>query len=121
MAERSVDFTYETSGQWCRTFGPACAVALRRRRHRPGDKWHVDEVHLKVHGRRFWLWRAVDQEGVVDSILVQERRNHEAAEAFFFTSLPVLASSRSISSTTRCSSSTSHAGSVPSSASVTAR
>ncbi len=87
MAERRVDVTYETIGQWCRTFGPAFAVALQRRRPRPrprpGDKWHVDEVHLKLHGRRFWLWRAVDQEGVVLAILVQERRNQEAAKACF--------------------------------------
>ncbi len=53
----------------------------RRRRPRPGDKWHLDEVQLKINGKH-WLWRAVDQEGVVLDILVQERRNQEAAETF---------------------------------------
>jgi putative transposase len=39
-------------------------------------------VQLKISGRKHWLWRAVDQEGVVLDILVQSRRNQEAAEAF---------------------------------------
>jgi putative transposase len=42
----------------------------------------LDEVPLKMRGRRYWLWRAVDQEGVVLDILVQERRNGKAAERF---------------------------------------
>jgi putative transposase len=37
-------------------------------------------VRLKINGRKPWLWRAVDQEGVVLDILVQPRRNQEAAE-----------------------------------------
>jgi putative transposase len=82
LAERGVAVTYETIHQWCRKFGPAYAQAVRRRRPRPGDKWHVDEVQLKMNGRRYWLWRAVDQEGVVLDILVQERRNCTAAERF---------------------------------------
>ncbi len=32
--------------------------------------------------RKHWLWRAVDQDGIVLDILVQPRRNQEAAEAF---------------------------------------
>jgi putative transposase len=81
-AQRGVAVTYETIHQWCRKFGPAFAAGLKRRRPRPGDKWHVDEVRLKMNRRRYWLWRAVDQEGMVLDILVQERRNRKAAEAF---------------------------------------
>jgi putative transposase len=82
MAERGVAVTDETVHQRCREFGPAYAQALRRRRPRPGDKRHVDEVQRKLNGRRYWLWRAVDQDGVVLDILVQERRNRTAAETF---------------------------------------
>src|SRR5258707_15370821 len=49
---------------------------------RPGDKLHLDEVALKINGRRHWLWRAVDQHGFVVDILVQSRRDQHAAEAF---------------------------------------
>ena len=82
LAERGIAVTHETIHQWCRRFGPAHAKALRRRRPRPGDKWHVDEVQLKINGQRHWLWRAVDQQGLVLDILVQARRNRKAAERF---------------------------------------
>jgi putative transposase len=42
----------------------------------------LDEVQLRINGRKHWLWRAVDQEGVGLESLVQVRRNQEAAEAF---------------------------------------
>ncbi len=82
LAERGIAVSYETIRQWCRTFGQAFADGLRKRRPGPGDKWHCDEVQLKINSQRHWLWRAVDQDGVVLDILVQQRRNQEAAEAF---------------------------------------
>jgi putative transposase len=44
MMERGVVVSYETIRQWCRRFGQIYANGLRRRRPRPGDKWHLDEV-----------------------------------------------------------------------------
>jgi putative transposase len=82
LAERGVRVSYEAIRLWCRKFGATYAQALRRRRPRPGDKWHVDEVQLKINGRKHWLWRAVDQNGMVLDILVPERRNQQAAERF---------------------------------------
>jgi len=81
VAERGVIVSHETIRQWCTKFGAAYAARLRRRRARPGDKWHLDEV-LKICGTRRWLWRAVDQHGVVLDILVQARRDQHAAERF---------------------------------------
>src|SRR4029453_9820376 len=49
---------------------------------RPGDKWLLDEVYLKINGRTHYLWRATDQEGVVLDILVKSRRNKQAAKSF---------------------------------------
>jgi putative transposase len=82
LAERGITVSYEIVRQWCQKFGQTFAGRLRRRRLRPGDKWHMDEVQLKINGRRHWLWRAVDQDGAVLDILVQERRNQAAAECF---------------------------------------
>jgi putative transposase len=82
MAERGVMLTYEAVRYWCRKFGQAYANALRRRRPRPGDKWHLDEVFLTIHGERHYLWRAVDHEGHVLDILVQRRRDKKAAKKF---------------------------------------
>jgi putative transposase len=83
MAERGVILTCEAVRYWCRRFGQAYANQLRRRRPRPGDKWHLDEMCLTVHGERHSLWRAVDQDGHVLDILVQRRRDKQAAKTFF--------------------------------------
>jgi putative transposase len=80
---RGVLVTYETIRKWCQKFGQAYANQLRRRRPRPGDKWHMDEVFLTIHGERHDLWRAVDQDGHILDILVQSRRNKKAAKKFF--------------------------------------
>jgi len=82
LAERGVTVTYETIRAWCSKFGPGYAAGLRRRRARTSDKWHLDEVLLKIKGKRHWLWRAVDKHGVVLDILVQQRRDQHAAETF---------------------------------------
>jgi putative transposase len=82
LAERGIIVSHEAIRHWCYTFGPGYAADLRRRRAQPGDKWHLDEVLLKIAGTRHWLWRAVDQNGIVLDILVQERRDQVAAERF---------------------------------------
>ncbi len=79
LAERGGIVTYETIRQWCRTFGQAHANALRRRRSRPGDKWHQAEVFISINGQTHSLWRAVAQEGNILDILVQTRRDKRAA------------------------------------------
>ncbi len=83
LAQRGVRVSYETIRQWCHTFGPAYAKTLRRRRGRLGDTWYLDELFVKIQGRRRYLWRAVDQDGDVIDILVQSRRNRQAATRFF--------------------------------------
>jgi putative transposase len=75
--------SYEAIRKWCRKFGQDYAKKLRRRRPRPGDKWHLDKVFLTINGERHYLWRAVDQDGNILDILVQSRRNKKAAKKFF--------------------------------------
>jgi putative transposase len=83
LAERGVLLSYETIRRWCQKFGRSFAEKLRKRRPRPGDRWHLDEVFVRIQGELHYLWRAVDQNGVVLDILVQSRRNAKAAKRFF--------------------------------------
>ncbi len=83
LAERGVSVSHESIRRWCLKFGQTFADKLRRRRPRPGDKWHLDEVFIRIRGKVHYLWRAVDQEGEVLDILVQSRRNAKAAKRFF--------------------------------------
>ena len=80
LAARGIEVSHETVRQWALTFGQQFAAQIRRRLPAPGDKWHFDEVAISIAGRTHWLWRAVDQHGVVLDILVQSRRNTEAAK-----------------------------------------
>jgi len=80
MLERGIDVSYETVRRWTRKFGSLIARNLRRRQARPSDVWHLDEVVVKIAGRSFWLWRAVDQDGVVLDEILQPRRDKRAAK-----------------------------------------
>jgi len=83
LAMRGVALSYETVREWCLKFGQTYANELRRRSPRPGDRWHLDEVFLKINGRLHYLWRAVDQDGDVLDILVQSDRDKKAAKKLF--------------------------------------
>ena len=83
MRMRGVTLSYETIREWSLKFGQTYANKLRRQRPRPGDKWHLDKVFIKINGQNHYLWPAVDQDGHVLDILVQSRRNKLAAKRFF--------------------------------------
>ena len=83
LAQRSIAVSYEAIRLWCIKFGPEYARRLKRRQGRLGDTWHLDEVFIKIQGKRQYLWRAVDQDGDVLDILVQPRRDRKAAKRFF--------------------------------------
>ena len=83
LAARGIVVSYETVRRWCKKFGESFAKRMRRSRPRPGDKWHLDEVFIRIQGVRHYLWRGVDQDGVVLDILVQPRRDAKAAKRFF--------------------------------------
>ena len=79
LAERGVEISYETVRRWVLKFGPVIARRLRRRRPQPSDRWHLDEMVVRIAGKRMYLWRAVDHEGEVLDMLVQRRRDSRAA------------------------------------------
>jgi putative transposase len=80
LAARGILVSHETVRQWALKFGQAFANQIRRRLPRAGDKWHLDEVVITIAGKKHWLWRAVDQDGLVLDVLVQSRRDKRAAK-----------------------------------------
>src|SRR5215210_3831916 len=80
LAARGIIVSHETVRQWALKFGQAFANRIRRRLPCAGDKWHLDEVVVKIAGKKHWLWRAVDQDGIVLDVLVQRRRDKQAAK-----------------------------------------
>src|SRR5688500_14141869 len=80
LAARGILVSHETVRQWALKFAQAFANRIRRRLPRAGDKWHLDEVVITIAGQKHWLWRAVDQDGIVLDVLVQSRRDKQAAK-----------------------------------------
>src|SRR3712207_5350870 len=80
LAGRGIVVSHETVRRWALKFGQEFANRVRRRLPCPGDKWHLDEVAIRIAGVRHWPWRAVDQTGMVLDVLVQSRRDKWAAK-----------------------------------------
>src|SRR5919202_1151368 len=83
LAERGVDVSHRTVLNWVQAFGPQLADEVRRRRRPVGRCWTVDEVFLFRTGRKLYLYRAIDEGGVVVDVLLRGRRDTASAQAFF--------------------------------------
>src|ERR671938_323460 len=81
LAARGILVSHGTVRQWARKFGQGFANQIRRRLPCAGDKWHLDEVCLMIGGKKHWLWRAVDQDGVVLDVLVPEPAGQAGCQA----------------------------------------
>jgi putative transposase len=82
LAARGIIVSHEAVRQWAHKFGQDFANRIRRRLPGAGDKWHLDEVAIRIAGKKHWVWRAVDQDGIVLDILVRSRRDKRAAKRF---------------------------------------
>src|SRR5207302_10392346 len=82
-AERGIDVSHRTVLNWVQTLGPQLAAEVRRRRGPVGRYWFVDEVFLFRKGQKRYLYRAIDEDGVVVDVLLREHRDTASAEAFF--------------------------------------
>jgi putative transposase len=83
LAERGIVVSYESIRLWCIKFGPKFAKRLKRQHQGYGDTFFIDEVFVKIRGKQHYLWRAVDQDGEVVDVFLQERRDGKAAKRFF--------------------------------------
>ena len=83
MAERGISVSYESIRLWSNKFGPKYAQRLRRKHQVYGDTFFIDEVFVKIQGKRHYLWRAVGQDGEVTDVFLQKMRDGKAAKRFF--------------------------------------
>lgn len=79
LAERGISVSYETIRCWTIKFGPQIAANLKLRRESPTPRWHLDEMVCSIQGKRWYLWRAVDDEGEVLDLVMQRGRDKNAA------------------------------------------
>jgi putative transposase len=67
MAARGGVVSCESIWKWGLRFGRLFANMLKRRRPTPGDKWHLDEVFIRIRSKQHYLWRAIDQDRYVEN------------------------------------------------------
>ena len=87
LHERGIDICYETVRAWWNRFGPVFAADIRKKRSALMRshiqwRWHLDEVFVRINGKVYYLWRAVDHEGEVLKVFVTKRRDRKAALRF---------------------------------------
>jgi transposase-like protein len=83
LTERGVEVDHVIVYRWVQRFTPLLAGAARPCRHRPGDRWFVDETYVKVAGRWRYVYRAIDQFGQVIDVFMSRQRHARAARQFF--------------------------------------
>ena len=82
LAYRNIIVSHEAIRLWCHKFASHFKEVIRKRERKPKDKWHLDEMSIKINGEYFVLWRAVDSEGYELDIFLQKRRNKKSAIRF---------------------------------------
>lgn len=79
---RGVILSHETIRDWCFKFADHFKDVIKKRERKPSDKWHLDEMAVRINGEPFVLWRAVDSAGIELDVFLQKRRNKQAAIRF---------------------------------------
>jgi IS6 family transposase len=83
LAERGIEVERSTVYRWVQRFLPLFGEAARAHRTPVGAQWRVDETYCRLNARWAYLYRAIDEDGQVVDVYFSERRNAEAARAFF--------------------------------------
>jgi putative transposase len=83
LLQRGIEVSYQTVKDWNDKFADVLVEEIRQQRRKPTRRWHVDEMHIKICGKKCYLWRAVDDKGILLDVFVTERRNKQAAQSFF--------------------------------------
>jgi putative transposase len=83
LAERGINVSREAIRLWCNKFGAIYTRRLKRKHRGYGDTFFIDEVFVKINGKQHYLWRAVDQDGEIVDVYLQDRRDGAAAKRFF--------------------------------------
>lgn len=82
MSMRGASIDHSTVQRWILKFAPLIEREVRKRKKPTGKSWRMDETYVKIKGKWFYLYRAVDSEGNTIEFLLRERRDKAAAWPF---------------------------------------
>lgn len=82
LAERGIHVDPSTIFDWVQHFTPLYQEAARPRRRRVGQRWSIDDTHIRIAGQWSYVFRAIDEDGQVIDVDVSATRDTAAAKAF---------------------------------------
>jgi transposase, IS6 family len=83
LAERGLAVDHTTIWRWVQRYGPELEARLRRHLKPTNPSWRVDETYIRVQGRWYYLYRAVDSSGATIDFLLSVVRDAAAAQGLF--------------------------------------
>ena len=79
---RGIELSHETIRAWSYKFSSHFESVIKKKKRKTRDKWHLDEMTIRINGVYFILWRAVDADGYELDVFLQKRRNKKSAIRF---------------------------------------
>ena len=83
MAERGINVDHATINRWVIKYSPELLEAFKSKKKSVNKSWKMDETYVKVKGKWYYLYRAVDKYGDTVDFLLTKNRTKKAARKFF--------------------------------------
>lgn len=83
MAERGIQVDHSTLHRWILKITPIFNKLAFRYKKPVNQFWHMDETYIKIKGKWYYLYRAIDSTGKTVDFLLTKRRDMQAARRFF--------------------------------------
>lgn len=83
MMIRGASIDHSTLQRWVRRFSSLIDARVRARKKPVNGSWRMDETYIRFNGRWSYLYRAVDKFGYTIDFLLRNKRDANAAKAFF--------------------------------------
>ena len=88
MLERGIPVDHSTLNRWVIEYAPLLEEEFRKKyKKKTGSSWRMDETYIKIKGKWFYLYRAVDKEGKTIDFMLSKQRDEPAANAFFIKAI----------------------------------
>lgn len=83
MRERGVPVDHATIQRWVIKFAPLLSETFKKRKAAVNGSWRMDETYIKIKGKWYYQYRAVDKYGATIDFLLCKYRDEAAARRFF--------------------------------------
>jgi putative transposase len=83
MNERGINVDHSSVQRWVVKYTEMLEESFRKKKKTVGKSWRMDETYIKVKGKWYYLYRAVDKKNNTIDFLLTKKRDKKAAKKFF--------------------------------------